>query len=132
MGKTTSYHIYLTVLFKDSSYQQHSYKWTYQEVRSTLLLNSQPEAMTGPLHSFAKVQLDYHGILWYFNVTLWNKTNTYVLLCWTLHIGPARGHSLKFQTHVRIKNLNSRLKILSIGHFKLSHSISLQILPILT
>ena len=33
------------------------------EVRSRLLLSSQPEAVTGPLHSFAKVQLDYRSIL---------------------------------------------------------------------
>ena len=33
------------------------------EVRSTLLSNSQPEAVTGPLHSFSKVQQDYLGIL---------------------------------------------------------------------
>ena len=33
------------------------------EVRSRLLLSSQPEAVTGPLHSFAKVQLDYRIIL---------------------------------------------------------------------
>ena len=47
-----------------------------------------------------------------------------------IHIGPARGHSLKFQNHTRIKrNLGHRLKISSIGHKKLLHSIPHQILP---
>ena len=48
----------------------------------------------------------------------------------TMHIGPARGHIIKFQNHVRItKNLGHRLKISSIGHNKVFHSIPLQILP---
>ena len=62
----TSEQIKYQDIFSSNIEKQQQVTELYQqllEVRSTLLLNSQPEAVTGPLHSFAKVQLDYHGTL---------------------------------------------------------------------